>query len=205
MKNRNRSTINWIAAALVALLLIGLPFAFLSFQAAWSQTGVNTQGGTGSLGQPEEIRQLQGEQLRLFVEEQGPVSDALRKSLKGELERSGLFSEVVAVDDYDKQMPTPALVVRIPKADTTYTPVFARASLRVEFFYSSNGDLSFIDRGNFVFQRAEGAPAAVQSRQTLDTTDQTIGIISGPGYMNHLADAMAKAMHDRLQTILSPA
>lgn len=204
MKSRNRSVLRWGGLVLAVLAVLALAFALLDFRIARSQTRANTQGGTGTAGERQDIGQLHGQKLILFVEEQEPFSDALRRQLRPALADSDLFGEVEVVTDFDQQMPEATLVVRVNRADILYTPVFARADIEAELFYSSNGDLSFIERGSFVFQREEGDRVEVQSRQTAELADETIGVISGPAYMNHLARETVEAFMSRLNSVLTP-
>lgn len=192
------------AITLVAFAILALALASLNFRLARSDTTTKVQASTGS-SQTQLVSQLRNQKVLLYVEEQGRFSESLRRQLQAGLEQRGLFGDIQVIDKYDDQMPDSSIVMIAKNADDTYTPFYATASLQVQFFYSSNGDLSFIRTGQSVFGNQEGeAPKAVlQSKQVVDLTDTTVGITSYPAYYDYLASKTVEAVLDQLEKTLS--
>lgn len=204
MNGRAGNRLGVVAAILTAIALVAIAFFNLSFRLAQSQTITDVQASTGSSQNPS-VQQIRGQHLLLYVEDRGPFSASLRQQLEAGLKRSMLCSGVEVIDKYDEQMANASIVVTTKDAADFYTPVYSTATLQVRLFYSSNGDLSLIRTGQFVFGRLEGeAPQpVVQSKQVIALADRTFGIVSYPGYYDYLASQAAEAVINHLETALS--
>jgi hypothetical protein len=115
------------AIILIAGAILALAFTSLSFRLAQSQTKTNVQAITGS-SLKESVNQLRNQQVLLYVEKQGPFSEALRRQLQDSLQKSGFFSTVEVIDKYDEQMPNASIVMITKDAADFYTPVYAAAN-----------------------------------------------------------------------------
>ena len=108
---------------------------------------------------------------------------------------TGIVQDEELNDRYDAQV----IIVDLSDRKVSYTPFYSSANLTAFSFYSSNGNVSWRskeDSVTFVMEESNG----LWMRSKISRVDRTRGIISLKAYNGHLADEIAKAVINELDS-----
>lgn len=99
------------------------------------------------------------------------------------------------------------LVVELEESRVQWTPFVSRATMVLLAGFSTNGDFAFLDARPFAFRSAPEAAATpdagvVQAAIEITLSDRSTGLMSRPGYTDLVAESLAVALEDALQTQL---
>ncbi len=193
MKNRLKILLG--ATALLALAAA----AFLALDLRVMKSSTNTNSTTASARAEEDAIQLiQPDLTGLYVNGGGRTGQALQDELEQALRGRQHVGDIQTLDAPADQMDTAQMQVRLTPRQYLWTPVYARSTYEVVVSYASNGDLSFRNSETPYFQFSGGP--ALQFQATYTLTDTSAGILSAPGYRHYLAEKIAAAVADTLQT-----
>ena len=177
----------------VVLLLLGVAFTTLSFQAMESRTAADASVGTA---QSNDATAPLDRPLQLVVLGEGPVADRLGPALESRL--SSRVVDVELADEPAAAYPGPVLVVGVNES-LAYNPVTPRARVTLEFGFvgSGNGTLaSQFATGDQPMVLTNRDPYVVQGDVTL--RDESRGVVSLPAYRAHVTDRLAEKLSTSL-------
>jgi hypothetical protein len=192
--NRKR----WIGVGIVALviLLSGSALILASFSAMTSQMDSNSSlaSSSGSQGaQPP----LAGLETALYVSASARLKGALEAELIRSLQGRPEFGQIRLLKATTDRTDLPYLFVEVEPQDWLWTPVYARAGLKVSVAYSSDGDVSFRNTHPVQFFH-EGDQPAVKRSGSYNFSDVSWGLISSPGYSDYLGRTVAAGIVNSL-------
>jgi hypothetical protein len=188
MKSKRR-IIFWIAIflmiALFAPALILVNFSAMSSQMAHDSTLATSTGSTqpGLLINPAKTGMVVTGDIRL--------ARALQNQIAGQLQNNPAFGQLQLLDGIDEQAKYPILLIEIASQEIFWTPIYARANLKVNVSYASDGDVSFRLSQPVEFKHT--SDQTVEKRSGSYTfIDTSWGLISNPGYLDYLAREIAR-------------
>ncbi len=179
-----------LAIVIGGIILISAAFLGLNFRAAFSNTQVNKLVSTTNMGDnmPESMKQYNKISLAMIGE--GPLANALIKSLKEKIGDAGI-GEIELGQEGLAMYQNPVLIVRVGEPNPIWTPFFATGQLSVHAGYASNGDTTFFEPVETTHTTI-GKPNVVNMYAEYDVNDRTFGLVSRPGYHQYLADTIAQ-------------
>jgi hypothetical protein len=92
----------------------------------------------------------------------------------------------------------PLLFIEVEPQDLLWTPIYARAGLKVNVSYASDGDVSFRQTQPVEFKHTS-EQLTVKRSGIYTFSDASWGLISNPGYMDYLGRVIAGAIATDLQ------
>ena len=196
-------TIRWIVSLLLLILLIvGIAFLALDFHLAQSRANSGYNLSTGRSGGGElPLAMRESPSLAVAINGEGRLASDLRHALERQLARNPQLAFVAVLQDAPEIVDGPYLLVEPQMVDVFWTPVYARADLRVAIDFDSAGDLT--SRGiPYVFS-SENAPQ-VRSSGDIMVENVAFGLISRPGYYNMLAELVADQIDRAITEIYTP-
>ena len=192
MKNRRW----WILLAAIAVLT--LPFLFLKFHAAVSDTQGKKNVTTTSIGNqlPDTVQRK--DKISVAVVGQSPLVSALRKALPEEMHRVGM-NDIEMVQELEPAYQNPALVVKVEDPSLFWTPFFATSRFSVQAGYASSGDTTFMGKTPIIMDNRDGRSFNIYAEYKIQ--DSSWGLISRQGYHQMLADYLAEYIVASLKDI----
>ena len=182
----------WLLIVLKLLLLL-LAFNFLSFQLASSRTESGFTLSTYRLGETAPATMSSGFSLVYTVTGSDPMSQAVADALADALAATEV-GQATAVANLDG-VTGPALLVTLDKQERLWTPVYGRANLTAVVYYAYDGQAPWpLDEAVHLTESP-----AVKADGEFTISDTTWGLLSRPGYQDHLAAALAQAIAGGLQ------
>ncbi len=182
---------------LLIVVLLGSVFLLVDFRAAQSNLAQNSTVASSSGGN-EAALSRSPDKTGLFVSSEGKLGAALQQALTQKMNGWVVTGQVVPVDGTSDKADYPLLFITIEQQDISWTPVYARADLKIAMFYSSDGDVSFRHSQPPEFKQTSNQPT-LKMDGTYSFTDVSYGLISSPGYVNYLAGEIAKAIATNIQ------
>ena len=116
---------------------------------------------------------------------------ALQNQIKGQLQNNPAFGQIQLLDGIDEQVNYPILLVEIVPQEIFWTPIYARANVKVIVSYASDGDISFRMSQPVEFKHTSDQ-ATLKRSGSYTFTDTSWGLISNPGYLDYLAREIAR-------------
>ncbi len=187
-----QKTLIIVLVIVLIFVLSGSALILANFSAMNSNIAQNSTVAS-STGAPETELVRSPDKTGLFVAGGSKLSAALQQALTQKLTGQVVTGEIVALDGYSDKAAFPFLFVSIDQQNITWTPVYARAVLKVSIYYSTDGDVSFRHTQPPEFKQV-GDQKALKMDGTYNFTDTSWGIMSNPGYVNYLAREIAKAI-----------
>jgi hypothetical protein len=188
MKSKRR-VIFWIAIILVIALsapaLILANFSAMSSQIVHDST-LATSTGSAQPGVP-----IHSAKTGLVVKGDSRLAWALQNQIITHLQNYPAFGQLQLLDRMDEQANDPILLLEIAPQDIFWTPIYARANLRVNVSYASDGDISFRLSQPVEFKHTSDQ-TVVKKSGSYTFTDTSWGLISNPGYLDYLAREIAR-------------
>ena len=190
-----KSTLGWIVLGVAGL---GALFFLADFRIIKSQSTASSD--VGASHQNPQTGPVAFSQLatRLVVEGDDPLAHALRAELMHLADSDSTAGQLTSAPTQDEAAQSPLLVVTLKQQSGYWTPVVARTDLQVEAAYASNGDVSFREREPTQFS-SSGEQAVRQYEGHYRLTNTSWGVMSLPGYRNHLAHQIAVALLASMQ------
>jgi len=177
---------------LFVILLLAVIFLAVDFKAAGSTTRADSQLATIRSGDHYD----QSPPLVVYVEAPRNLEDHVRQALFNQL---GTIIPWATMKLIDTPEPTSgseafpadsaALVVVVDRPIYIWTPVYARADLRVRVAFASDGRVDWNQLGE-VETVTQDSPTVRVSGE-LGIQDRTVGLISFPGYRSHIAQEIS--------------
>jgi hypothetical protein len=182
--------------ALVALVVVATAFAFVfvSFHAMESATAADTSVGTS---RANDARAPTDQPLHVVVVGEGPIVDRLADDLEASL--SERWASVSMADEPIAAFDGPVYVVDLAEADVRYNPLSPSARLTAAFAFVGTGNgtkAARIARGDRPTVLTNETPYVVQGDVTI--VDESRGIVSMPGYYDHVSARLATKLADSL-------
>jgi hypothetical protein len=186
----------WIAVG--GVIILAALFLFRNFHLSFSNTFVNRNSVTTSMGndQPEAIL-LRGN-IMVIVEGEGGMVNALQKAVRTQISASGISNPVIT-EAVEPGNTNPVLLIKIASRKVFWTPFFGSSSVNIMAGYVSNGDISLIQELPLKATNADGTNILMSGDYKL--TDRSFGFISLPGYRQSLAKALAGSIMEDLKAI----
>src|SRR5512140_917616 len=130
----------WIVAAVIvlAVLLSGSAFILANFSAMSSHTEHNSTLASADGSQP-----WNSAQTALYVSGSEQMKRALQAELARLLQGRAEYGEIRVLKALTDRTDLPYLFVEVQPQELLWTPVYARAGLKVNLAYASDGDISF--------------------------------------------------------------
>ena len=183
-----RQIIAWTGITLL-LALIAAAFVLANFSAISSRMERNST--LTSIGSNPENETLHPVQTGLIVPGEGRLARSLQKQLSGQLETHPQFGQIQPFSELLVPAGYPVLMVEIEPQQMLWTPVYARANLKVTIYYDSDGDVSLMpDDATKV--KFIGDELTIQRSGEYTFTDASWGLMSRPGYLDYLAREIGK-------------
>lgn len=206
----NSPSTSVVAAAIVLAVATGLGIVFLDFQAAESQTNVNSQVSTGAANNA--TVDLSGG-VYVYVLGNDTLSAEYQAALLAELNERGVAAEAAPGirATYDK----PVLFVTLqswrlswdpvsPEANATWRMLYAQPGNVSRFGWPEDGNDFSADRFQARFESGDVGPIVMDGNLDLvrdgefELHDRTSGVVSLAAYDRHVREAVADATVDAL-------
>jgi hypothetical protein len=181
-----------------ALVLLAAAFLLLNFHVAVSNTQVESNSGTASIGKELPDAMQQRDKITLAVVGQGPLVRSLQKAIEEEMDAAGL-GDIELVPELDPAYDNPVMRIDVGKPGVTWTPFYATSQFSVAAGYGSNGDVTQISGPPHVFSSEEGPSVVMTAEFTVN--GRSWGILSRPGYYQILADELARRISETMQNL----
>ncbi len=192
-----QKTLIIVLVIVLIFVLSGSALILANFSAMNSNIAQNSTVAS-STGAPETELVRSPDKTGLFVAGGSKLSAALQQALTQKLTGQVVTGEIVPVDGTSDKADYPLLFVSIDEQNITWTPVYAKAALKVSIFYATDGDVSFRHSQPPGFKSTSNQPA-LKMNGTYSFADASWGLISSPGYVNYLAGEIAKAITTNIQ------
>jgi hypothetical protein len=127
--------------------------------------------------------------INLVLVGEGPLIAALPKALVLELKEAGM-EEIELVQEIEPKDRQPALLVRVENPNLLWTPFFTNSRFTAQAGYSSSGDTTFMGKTPVTIDNKDGPVLNMYGEYEI--SDRSWGLISRPGYHQHLASYLAK-------------
>ena len=189
----------WIGVAIIILvvLLSGFALILVNFSSMTSQLEHNSQMVSSS-GSQNALPQLNNSKTALYVNANDRLKNALQIEVTRLLQGRPEFGQIEVVESLENNAGLPLLVVEVEPQDLLWTPIYARAALKVNVAYASDGDVSFRQTVPVEFKHTTDQ-LTVKRSGIYTFNDASWGLISNPGYMNYLGRVIAAAIANDLQ------
>jgi len=189
----------WIGASLIVLviLLAGSALILASFSSMTSRLESSSQLAT-STGSQNTLTQLKNPETTLYVSANSRLKSALQAELTRLLQGRPEFGQIRVIESAPDQAGLPLLWIEVEPNDILWTPFYARAALKVNVGYASDGDVSFRQTTPAEFKHT-GDQLTVKRSGSYAFSDASWGLISNPGYMDYLGRVIAGAIVADLQ------
>lgn len=185
---------------LVVVIVLALALTVLDLRLAKSQT--NSDFSVASSRPGPDGAAYQPQTTYLFIEPNGRLAAALREEFGRRLGYAPQVGQFELVDDPDAHAGQPLAYIEIEQQRINWYGVTAKADVRAELAYSSNGDLYFRGQEPVAFVSPDdGARWQLSGRYTI--ADTTSGLISLPGYHALLAEQLADQILNSLRQELT--
>ncbi len=192
-----QKTLIVVLVVVLIFVLSGSALILANFSAMKSNIGQNSTVAS-STGGDEAAYARSPDKTGLYVDGGSKLSAALQQALAQKLNGQVATGEIVPVDGTSDKADFPLLFVTIDQENITWTPVYARADLKVSIFYATDGDISFRHSQPPEFKWTSSQPT-LKMDGTYSFTDTSWGLISSPGYVNYLAGEIARAIATNIQ------
>lgn len=181
-------------ALLVALLLLFLLLMnFLPLRLAVSETAAQATVERGHSGEALPPNMQPGFDL-LYQTAGGALAPAVAEALPAALAETDAGAALPAANP--NAGPLPRLWLSVETRERLWTPIYARAEVLATFYFASTAAVPWPADAPM---RLTESPE-IQARGEVTLTDTTRGLISQPAYELHLAQGMAEAVAEHLQT-----
>lgn len=191
---------------IVLALLVGSLALFLLFNFQAVRGVANTEKQSSTYASRIEAGQsLPGgvSQAAIYVESKGRLSRALAETLPDALAADPAFGDVRRIDQRLERSDTALVYLVVTERNFFWTPVYAQASVDVDLYFASDGDLNWIEAD--VVHFSSGEPA-VRKDSDLSLHDRVYGLISYPAYVDRLTQVLTEQAVDTLnQAVEHPA
>lgn len=188
-----------VFSSLLALIGLGAAFLWLNFRLSKNATKVNQQVSTYSFGfEAGESLQVH-KPLILVVNGQDKLSRIMARRMDGRL-LAGSITRMIHEEAVQPSGSHFQLYVDLADQAVIWSPFYAHSRLNLNFAFSSNGDLSWLDQDVVTYSGEDGQVVAV--RGELQLTDNTYGLISRPAYLLHLVDEVILRVDEAIRKAL---
>jgi hypothetical protein len=174
-----------LLVALTAPALILVNFSAMSNHMEHDSMLASSKGGDQS-NQP-----INPAKTGLVVIGEDRLARALQNQITSNLQSNPAFGQFQPINSIVEKADYPILLIEIAPQEIFWTPIYARANLKVSVSYASDGDVSFRLHQPTEFKNFSDQPTLKQSGH-YTFSDVSWGIISSPGYMNYLAREIAR-------------
>lgn len=174
-----------LVIALSASAFILVNFSAMSSQMAHDSTLVSSAGTTQS------IQPINPTKTGLLVTGENRLAGALQNQIIHQLQSNPAIGQFQVFNGSIDRVNYPVLLIEIEAEELLWTPMYARAILKVYVSYASDGDISFRLNQPAYFQYTGDQPAIKQSG-VYAISDISWGIISSPGYINYISREIAQ-------------
>ena len=179
----------WLWVLLGSIALLGAAFWCLNFRLAASNTQIQKNITTTSIGNGLPNAMQHREKINLVLVGEGPLIAALQKALAVEMDRSGLV-DIEPVQRMEPQYESPVLIIKIEKPGLLWIPFLATSRFTIQTGYSSIGDTTFMGKTPIALEYKDGP--ALNMYGEYKVSDRSWGLISRLGYHQLLADYLAR-------------
>lgn len=188
----------WIVVAVIVLafLLLGGAFILVNFSAMTSHLENNSS--LASSGGSAEAGPQNNASTAIYVSGDARLRQALQAELARLLKGRAEYGEIRVLKALTDRTDLPYLFVEIQPQELLWTPIYAKAGLKVSLAYASDGDVSFRLTQPVQFFH-EGDRPAVKRSGSYTFSDESWGLISSPGYTDYLARTIAGAIAKSLE------
>ena len=173
----------WVLLGSIALL--GVAFWCLNFRLAASNTQIEKNINTTSIGSGLPNAMQHREKINLVLVGEGPLIAALQKALAVEMKSTGI-TDLQPVQGIEPKYQSPVLIVKVGKPGLLWTPFFATSHFTIQAGYSSAGDTTFMGKTPVIMDNLDGS--ALNMWGEYKVSDHSLGLISRPGYYRALAE-----------------
>ena len=180
-------------------LLIGVVFLLLDFRVAASSTQANQTIITTELEGNYPDRLQPTDTISMVLAGEGPLVRALQKSLTEQIDKAGM-GQIELAGELEPAPQNPALVVKVGKPGSIWTPFFAMSQFSVHAGYASDGDSTFME-GVEETHTSVAKKDVSNMYAEFEVNDRALGLISRPGYHQFLADYLAQEIVATLQDL----
>ncbi len=187
-----QKTLIVLLVIVLIVVLSGSALILANFSAMKSDIAQNSSVASSN-GGDESALNRSPDKTGLFVGGESQLGAAVHQALTKKLSGQVVTGEIVPVDGTSDKADYPLLFVSLEQQDITWTPVYAKADVKVSIYYATDGDVSFRHNQPPGFTMPGDQPA-LKMDGTYSFTDTSWGLISSPGYMNYLAGEIAKAI-----------
>lgn len=193
-----------LSFAAVAVVVVASAFAFVGFAAAEHRTNVQLQVATSSTN---DASMTAPTSLHLYVVGPEPIRGQVEDALVTAFSDRGIDAQVVT--DLQAEYDHPVLLVAARDSRLAYNPVTPSAAVSLGFEYAADGNVTQFGRdagtafdATLVDDRLVGGetiPVVLDDQNTLfrsgeiRVTDESIGVISWPGYQAHVLEAVGES------------
>jgi len=189
----------WIL--LGGVLLIGVVFLLLDFRVAASSTHANQTIITTELEGNYPDRLQPTDTISMVLAGEGPLVRALQKSLTEQIDKAGM-GQIELAGELEPAPQNPALVVKVGKPGSIWTPFFAMSQFSIHAGYASNGDMTFMESIEATHTGIGNPDTSVVTLYAeYEVNDRSFGLISLPGYHQYLADYLAQQIVEALKNL----
>ena len=186
--NSKRRIIGWAGITMV-IALIAAAFVLANFSAMSSHMERNST--LSSMGSNPNNQALTPSKTGLLVPGESRLARSLEKQLAGQLNTQPKFGQIQAVGELLEPAGYPVLMAEIEPQQMLWTPIYARANVKVTIFYDSNGDIS-LKPEDATKMKFIGAELTIQRSGEYTFTDVSWGVMSRPAYLDYLAREISK-------------
>ena len=178
-----------MALIILVILLSGFALILVNFSSMTSELEQNSQMASSSSGQNAQP-QLNNPKTALYVNANDRLKRALQTEVTRRLQGQPEFGQIEVVESLEDNAGLPLLVIEVEPQDLSWTPFYARAVLKVNVAYASDGDVSFRQTVPVEFKHTTDQ-LTVKRSGIYTFNDASWGLITNPGYMNYLGKAVA--------------
>jgi hypothetical protein len=179
----------WVLLGSIAL--VGAAFWGLNFRLAASNTQIEKNINTTSIGDGLPNAMQRREKINLVLIGEGPLIAALQQALAVEM-KDAEIADLELVQAIESKYQSPVLIVKVGKPGLLWTPFFATSQFTIQAGYSSVGDIAFMGKTPVIMDNQDGP--ALNMWGEYKVSDRSWGLISRPGYHQILAEYLAKEL-----------
>ena len=180
----------WLILILLGgISLLCAAFLSLNFRLAASNTKIEKNINTTSIGDGLPEAMLRREKINLVLVGEGPLIPALKGALAREMNNARI-ADLEVMQGIESPYQSPVLVVKVGGPDLLWIPFFATSQFTIQVGYSSIGDTTFMGETPAIVSNQDGP--ALNMYGEYKVSDHSWGLISRLGYHQILADHLAR-------------
>jgi hypothetical protein len=186
----------------LTLLVLTAFFLVLDFHLIRGQFNIERVISTASFGRDGELTIDYEQEMDFYVLGAPRFENVFSSAISSQLSANQFIGEIKTKQNEPAPAKDSILIIRFEDQRLFWTPVFSSNTIKVKVYYSTDGDVSWIDDDVI---RSKAGPYTIWLLGTLDIQDRSCGLMSLPGYHRYLGQQLGKDIAQSLENSLNMA